>query len=196
MSQKPKPSWVDATCLRYGKTPEGLPKYRVIWGPDREETRYGILCQRYDDVDPRWILEIFVPHSVYGAWDEEALGPKPPYGEYYVSQIIEVEGQFISMEDYGPDLLAMLIMVVERGKALSIWEKKAFRDEQMRKREEVKHQRFSDIYDDGMGPFGENAVAGIPGKKTSADMRVIDANELSPELRKRLATTAGSFKQI
>jgi hypothetical protein len=193
---KPKPSWVDATCLRFGRTPEGLPKYRVIWGPDREETRYGILCKRYDDFDPRWILEIFVSHAQYGPWDEEALGPKPPFGEYYISHVLEIEGQYISIEDYGPDLLAMLIMVVERGKAVSMWEKKSFRDAQIKKQQEAWSQKFSEIYDDAMGPFGENVLAGSPGKRRSDDVRLIDAEQLSPELRRRLATTAGSFKQI
>ena len=193
---KPKPSWVDAVCERFGKTAEGHSKYRVIWGPDREEVRFGQLCQRYDDFDPRWILEIFVPHSLFGEWDEESMGPKPPHGEYYISQILQVEGEYISLEDYGPDTLALLIMVVERGKDLSLWEKKAWRDAQLAKRHKEWQQKFSDIYDEATGPFGENAVAGNPGKRRSDDVILGDIDSLSPELRKRLATRAGQIKQV
>jgi hypothetical protein len=190
------PKWADAVCGRFGKTLEGKPRYRVIWGPDRDEIRYGIQCKRYDDVDPRWILEIFVPHEIYGAWDEESMGPKPSGGEYYLSHILQIDGEYISIEEYGPDTLSLLILCVERGKALSEWEKKSFRDAQEAKKKAAWVKKFSDIYDDAMGPFGENAVAGIPGKRRSDDVRLGYIEKLSPELRARLATRAGEFKQL
>lgn len=191
------PKWVNEVCASFGTDPMyGKQKYRVIWGPDREEWRYGVLCKRYDDVDARWILEVFVPHGVYGEWNEESMGPKPTGGEYFISQTIEVEGQYVNMTNYGRELLKLLILCVEKGKALSEWERKSFREKQADKKAARESQRFSDIYDDAMGPFGENAIAGIPGKHRSDDMKLVDMSELSPELQSRLATRAGQIKQL
>lgn len=194
MRQPPK--WVNQICAEFGATLDGHQRYRVIWGPDREEIRYGVVCKRYDDVDPRWILEVFVPHEKFGHWDVESMGPRPSGGEYWLSQIIQVEGEYLSMTDYGRETLKLLITVVERGKALSEWEKKSWREAQDDKRKKAAHQRFSDLYDDVSGPFGENAVAGIPGKRRSDDVKLADLSSLSPELRSRLATRAGEFKQL
>ncbi|HUA14324.1 MAG TPA: hypothetical protein VMG31_03435 [Verrucomicrobiae bacterium] len=191
------PKWVEQICAEFGKDPiYGQQRYRVIWGPDREEIRYGQVCKRYDDVDPRWILEVFVPHEKFGAWDEESMGPRPSGGEYWLSQIIQVEGLYISMSDYGRETLKLLITVVEKGKALSEWEKKRWREQQEEKRRKAWAQKFSDIYDEVSGPFGENAVAGIPGKRRSDDVVLGDLSQLSPELRARLATKPGEFKQL
>lgn len=191
------PKWVEKICNSFGKDPlSNVPRYRVVWGPDREEIRYGQQCKRYDDVDPRWILEVFVPHEKFGQWNEEAMGPKPSGGEYWLSQIIQVEGEYVSMNDYGRETLRLLITVVERGKALSEWEKKRWRDQQEEKRNKAWKQKFSDIYDEVNGPFGENAVAGIPSKRRSDDVILGDMSTLSPELRARLATRAGEFKQL
>ena len=191
------PKWVDKVCASFGSDPMySKQRYRVIWGPDREEIRFGQLCQRYDDVDPRWILEVFVPHEKYGAWDEESMGPKPSGGEYFLSQIIQVNGEYVAMSDYGRDTLQLLILCVEKGKALSEWERKSYRDAQTEKRKKAWSQKFSDIYDDAVGPFDENAVAGIPGKRRSDDMILTGADKLSPELRSRLAKRAGEFTQL
>jgi hypothetical protein len=191
------PKWVDKVCREFGfDTLANKQRYRVIWGPDREEIRYGQVCQRYDDVDPRWILEVFVPHDKFGPWDEESMGPRPSGGEYWLSQIIQVEGLYISMNDYGRDTLKLLITVVEKGKALSEWEKKRWRDQQEEKRKKIWKQKFSDVYDEVTGPFGENAVSGNPGKRRSDDVILGDLSTLSPELRARLATRAGEFKQL
>lgn len=190
------PKWVDEVCKSFGSTLDGHQRYRVIWGPDREEIRYGVQCKRYDDVDPRWILEIFVPHEKFGFWDEESMGPKPSGGEYWLSQIIQIDGEYIHMTDYGRETLKLLITVVERGKALSEWEKKCWRDQQEAKRKKAQAQKFSDIYDDAVGPFDDNAVSGIPGKRRSDDVILGDLSQLSPELRARLATKPGEFKQL
>ncbi|MGA9673099.1 MAG: hypothetical protein WBQ94_28125 [Terracidiphilus sp.] len=191
------PKWVDKLCASFGVDPiYGKQRYRVIWGPDREEIRYGQLAKRYDDVDPRWILEVFVPHDKFGPWHEESMGPKPSGGEYWLSQVIEINGEYVSMGDYGRDTLKLLILVVEKGKALSEWEKKRWRDSQEEKRKKAWKQKFSDLYDDVNGPFGENTVSGIPGKRRSDDVILGDMSQLSPELRARLATRAGEFKQL
>lgn len=124
------------------------------------------------------------------------MGPKPPGGEYYLSQIIQIDGEYLSMSDYGRETLKLLILCVEKGKALSECEKISWRKKQDEKRKAEAHQKFSDIYDDAMGPFGENAVAGLPGKRDSRDIIIPDIASLSPELRKRLATTAGQIRQL
>jgi hypothetical protein len=180
--QKRKPpKWVEKLCASFGSDPiYAKPKYRVIWGPDREEWRHGILCQRYDDVDPRWILEVFVPHSQFGSWDEVSMGPKPPGGEYWLSQIIQVNGEYVSMADYGRETLKLLILVVERGKAVSEYQRECFRKNQEAKKHAAWKKRFSDIYDDAQNPFGENAVAGNPGKRRSDDIVLADMSKLSP----------------
>jgi hypothetical protein len=191
------PVWVDKICASFGTDPMyAKQRYRVIWGPDREEIRFGQLCQRYDDVDPRWILEVFVSHDKYGAWDEESMGPKPSGGEYWLSQIIEINGEYLSMADYGRDMLKLLILCVERGKAVSQWERKVWREAQEAKRKKAWSQKFSDIYDDAQNPFGENAVAGNPGKRRSDDIILADMSKLSPQLQQRLAKRAGEFTQL
>lgn len=191
------PAWAEKICASFGVDPiYNKVRYRLVWGPDREEIRYGKLCKRYDDVDPRWILEVFVPHDKFGAWDEEAMGPKPSGGEYWLSWIVQMEGEYVSLGDLGRDMLQKVILCVERGKMLSEWEKKAWRDAQQAKREKAWKQKFSDIYDEATGPFDENAVSSIPGKKRSDDVILPDINSLSPELRRRMATTAGHIKQL
>lgn len=191
------PKWADKVCASFGVDPMySKQKYRVIWGPDREEIRFGQLCKRYDDVDPRWILEVFVPHEKFGMWDEESMGPKPSGGEYFLSWIVQMEGLYVSMGELGREFLHQVILCVERGKMLSEWEKKAWREKQGEKRKKAWKQKFSDIYDDASGPFGENAVAGIPGKRRSDDVILGDLSTLSPELRARLATRVGEFKQL
>jgi hypothetical protein len=47
-----------------------------------------------------------------------------------------------------------------------------------------------------VGPFDENAVAGIPGKRRSDDVILADMSKLSPELQKRMAKRAGEFTQL
>jgi hypothetical protein len=191
------PVWAEKVCASFGvDAMYAKPRYRVIWGPDREEIRFGVVCQRYDDVDPRWILEVFVPHDKYGAWDEESMGPRPSGGEYFLSQIIQINGEYISLNDYGRDTLKLLILCVEKAKALSEWEKKNWRDAQQAKREKAWKQKFSDIYDDAQNPFGDNAVAGNPGKRRSNDIILTDMSTLSPALQKRLAKRAGEFTQL
>lgn len=191
------PKWVDRVCASFGvDSIYNQQRYRVVWGPDREEIRYGILCKRYDDVDPRWILEVFVPHEKYGQWDEESMGPRPSGGEYFLSQILQVNGEYVSMTNYGEAVLRLLITCVERGKALSEWERKSFRDAQEAKRKAAWKQKFSDIYDEAVGPFDDQAVSGIPGKRRSDDMRFADMSSFSPELQQRLAHRAGQIKQL
>lgn len=191
------PKWVDEVCASFGVDPiYGQQRYRVVWGPDREEWRFGVLCKRYDDVDARWILEVFVPHEKFGIWDEESMGPKPSGGEYFLSWIVQMDGEYVHMTDLGRENLKLVILCIERGKMLSEWEKKSWRDQQTAKKQAAWSQKFSDIYDDAMGPYGENAIAGIPGKKRSDDVILGDMNQLSPELRKRLAKRAGEFTQI
>ena len=191
------PKWVDKVCASFGSDPiYSQQRYRVVWGPDREEIRFGVVCKRYDDVDPRWILEVFVPHEKFGTWDEESMGPRPSGGEYFLSWIVQMEGEYVSMADLGRETLRQVILCVERGKMLSEWEKKAWREKQDAKRKKAQAQKFSDIYDDVNGPFGENAVAGNPGKRNSSDIVLGDLSKLSPELRARIATRAGEFKQL
>lgn len=192
-----QPGWVAKVCAEFGTDPiYNKAKYRIVWGPDREEIRFGKLCKRYDDVDPRWILEVFVPHEKYGPWDEESLGPKPSGGEYFLSWVVQMDGEYVSMGDLGRDNLKGVILCVDRGKMLSEWEKKAWREKQDEKREKIRAQRFSDIYDDATGPFGDNAVSGNPGKRRSGDVILGDMSKLPPALRSKLAQRAGEFKQL
>lgn len=198
--RKMPPVWAEKICASFGVDP-GLSsgnknKFRVIWGPDRPEIRYGVLCQRYDDVDPRWILEIFVPHEKYGPWDEESMGPKPAGGEYFISQIIQINGEYVSLNDYGRETLRLLIMVVDQGKAVSEWERECYRKAQAEKKQKAWRHKFSDIYEDAQNAFGENAVAGNPGKRRSDDVILTDMSKLSPELQRRLAKRAGEFTQL
>lgn len=203
------PDWVKTICDSFGKIGR-TPKYRVLWAPDRQEFCFGLRLQAYPHIGPRWILEVLVPWERFGKWDYEAFGPKPEDGEYchsYTIEYIEGEGSqrhtaFMSLEDYGVETLRLLITCVERGKLISAWQMKNHREDMLKRQAEEEHKRFSDEWDEiqnvGLvgGPLGENAVSGIPGKKGSADVKIVRLEDLSPELQKKLRCRPGSVRQI
>jgi hypothetical protein len=124
------------------------------------------------------------------------MGPKPSGGEYFLSWIVQMEGEYVSMAELGRDFLHKVILCVDRGTLLSEWEKENFRKAQAAKKEAAWKQKFSDIYDDAQNPFDDNAVAGNPGKRRSDDIVFADMSKLSPQLRARLAKRAGEFSQL
>lgn len=205
----PTPEWVEQICANFGSIGDS-PKYRVIWAPDREEFCFGLRLKAYPHVGERWILEVLIPWEKFGQWNYDAFGPKPLHGEYSHSQTIEfIEGEgknkktaFMSLEDYGAETLRLLITCVDKGKLISYWQIKNHREQMLAEQQKNESQQFSDEWDEVQGiglvggPLGENAVSGIPGKKTSADQRVIMLEDLSPELQRRLRCKPGSVRQI
>lgn len=203
------PAWAKQICDRFG-TIGKTPKYRVIWAPDRLEQCFGKTIRAYPQIGDRWILEALIPWEKFGPWNYEAFGPKPADGEYvhsHTMQYIEGEGKqrhtaFISLEDYGTETLRLLVTCVDRGKMISPYQMRLHREAMLEKQAADEHKKFSDEWDEiqnvGLvgGPLGENAVSGIPSKKTSADIKIVRLEDLDPEMQRKLRCRPGSVKQV
>ena len=190
-----KPRWVDALLKRFGKSNSGLPLYRMIWGGDHWQVSFGAKALRYPEWKDRWLLEKMVLHDDYGPWNTEAFGPKPPDGEYELSQVIEVDGEFVDLETFGARTLELLILCLEKGKLQPRSEKLTAARARQEEADRKWRQKFSDIYDDSQRPFGEAAVSGIPDKKKPGDVKIYTPDDLSPKLRRQL-TRPGNIRQL
>lgn len=205
------PNWAKQIADSFGSAgtpPDTLPKYRVIWAPDRLELCYGRTVRAYPHIGERWILEVLIPWERFGPWREDAFGPKPRHGEYCHSHTIQFSedggktSKFMSLDDFGADTLRLLITCVERGKMIQGWQMRNHRDQMLEAEEKENHRIFSDLWDDSTGiglvggPLGENAVSGIPSKKTSADQAIVTLDQLSPEEQKKYRCRPGSVRQI
>jgi hypothetical protein len=180
----------------------------VIWAPGVTEQCFGKTVKSYPHLGDRWILEEVVPWSLYGEWREEAFGPKPnsdgPYCHAHTIQfgIPGKETQYMSLEDFGAESLRLLIKCAVETKLVPHWLKKNHRLEIMEREEKDTVQVVDDAFDDASGiglvggPLGENAISGIPGKKTSADQKIILLEDLPPHLQAKLRCKPGSIKQI
>lgn len=176
---KPLPVWVEPLLLKFGKAPNGRSRYRVIWSEDRiDEDEQGIREYRYGRDLNRWILE---------QWFD---------GDYEHSQTIEIDGQYVSLETFGADTLALLVRCIEQSKLVPKSEKLRVKREAMLKQQEEDSKRFSEIYDEAQGPFGENAVSGIPSKRRPDDVRLFTPEDLPAHIRRQLASKPGSIRQI
>lgn len=193
---KPTPDWLPIILKRFGMTPYQRTMYEVRWSEEVREVCFGEEQTRFPEHPNRWLLMKFLPWEDYGEWNEAAFGPKPMGGEYELCYVIEVDKEFVSLDQYGAETLALLIQCIEREKLIPKSEKLRLKREKLHKAEEARHQRFSDIYDDAQNAFSEAAVSGIPGKKKPEDTRIVTLDQLSPRLRQQIATRAGQIRQI
>lgn len=75
-----------------GQTPHGDPKLRIVWSEDRRTHDDG--PKKYPLINDRWVVEQWMPASVYGApefWNPLA-GPYPSRGDYEHLDTIEERG--------------------------------------------------------------------------------------------------------
>jgi hypothetical protein len=169
----PVPEWVERVCADFGVTDSGLPRFRVMWNPDRRrkmnilnpETNSFIVREvlKYPRVGERWILEELMPWERFGKWHEEAFGPKPPDGEYCLSHTIQYflldmmqnpageESEFLSLDDFGADNLRLLLHACEKVKALQAWQLRNYELEMIEREEKEFGEQFDTVYDDNMG---------------------------------------------
>jgi hypothetical protein len=173
----PVPEWVERLCADFGITESGLPKYRVMWNPDRRrpmniinpETGNFVVRNplRYPAVGERWILETLLPWELYGTWNEAAFGPKPADGEYCLSHIIQLHlmnmmqhpanerTEYLSLDDFGQDSLRLLLTCIEKSRALSAWQLRNFDEEMIQREEREFHDQFENVYEDNMSALRE-----------------------------------------
>lgn len=173
LERNPVPEWVERVCADFGITPSGLPKYRVMWNPDRRRPMNiinpdtGQLVQKnlmkYPGVGERWILEVMLPWEQFGAWNEAAFGPKPADGEYCLSHTFQAnmvqamqmpaneKTEYMSLDDFGQDNLRMLLHCVEKSRALCAWQLRNYDEEMVVREERDFHDQFEHVYDDNMG---------------------------------------------
>lgn len=187
-----------------GTNPFGQPNFRLIWSEDRLEIAYGQQKKRYGESRNRWMLEKWCPPEMYGSqeeWErtkdldsgEYPLGPFPRRGDYEHSYTFEDETQRPVTPTIG--LVELVCRVIEAGKMHTKsmrW--KAIKDAQeKRKRDEKAY--FDSLWEDAQGPFGGNAVSGLPGKRTPADVRLDMTTKDLKKLNKKIPLKSG-FKQI
>jgi hypothetical protein len=183
---------VERVCADFGITESGLPKYRVMWNPDRRRAMNiinpdtGQFVQKnllkYPRVGERWILEVMLPWEKFGTWNEAAFGPKPPDGEYCLSHTFQAHltdmmnypandrTEYLSLDDFGQDNLRLLLHCIEKSKALMAWQLRNY-DEEMLAREEADfHNQFENVYDDNMGELRKlEKLSDDTGIRTSLD---------------------------
>lgn len=103
-----KPEWFDKELERIGgRAPNGLPRYRAVWGMDEKEFFAGQDVIKYcsfqpGDVGmPRWIIENWVAPTFYSPaeWREHPeLGAYPSRGIYMFMFVVRDE----ETGDYAP----------------------------------------------------------------------------------------------
>lgn len=169
----PVSEWVERVCADFGITDSGLPKFRVIWNPDRRrpmniinpETNQFVQKNvlKYPRLGERWILEELLPWDKYGTWNEQAFGPKPADGEYchthtFQERLADMmqypaheKTEYISLDDFGQDNLRLLLHCIERGKALRAWQLRNYELELSEREEKETHEQFDNVYEDNMG---------------------------------------------
>lgn len=159
----PTPEWVERVCAEFGITESGVPKYRVIFNPDRTRMCFGREIRKYPRLGERWILETLLPWELYGVWSEEAFGPKPADGEYchthtfqqthegdfqaVFQQGYEQRFEFLSLDDFGQDNLRLLIQCIENGKAVQAWQVRNHDLELLDLIEKLAHEDFEDAFE-------------------------------------------------
>lgn len=169
----PVPEWVERVCADLGITESGLPRYRVIWNPDRTRLMHILnpetgqyvtrLIHKYPRLGERWILETLLPWEIYGTWHEGAFGPKPADGEYCHTHTFQADlvgmlktpslenTEFLSLDDFGQDNLRLLIACIEKGKAIQAWQLRNYDQAMIEREEKGFHDQFEQVYDDNMG---------------------------------------------
>lgn len=159
----PTPEWVERVCADFGITESGLPKYRVIYNPDRTRFCFGREIRKYPRLGERWILETLLPWELYGIWSEEAFGPKPADGEYchthtfqqtydgdfsaVFQQGVEHSHGYLSLDDFGQDNLRLLIQCIENGKAVQAWQVRNHDLELLEIIDKLAHEDFENAYE-------------------------------------------------
>ena len=169
----PAPEWVERVCADFGITESGLPRFRVIWNPDRRkkmnilnpETNQFVEREylKYPRIGERWILEVLIPWEIYGTWHEQAFGPKPPDGEYCLSHVFQENlthmmhspaderTEFLSLDDFGSDNLRLMLHSIDKARAISAWQLRNYDEELVAQEEKEFHEKFENVYDDSMG---------------------------------------------
>lgn len=169
----PVPEWVERVCADFGVTESGLPRYRVIWNPDRRKPmnilnpETGQFVQKnlmkYPRLGERWILEVLLPFELYGSWNEAAFGPKPADGEYCHTHTFQFnmadmmnfpafeKTLYASLDDFGQDNLRLLLHCIEKGKAVQAWQLRNYDQQMIEAEERGFREQFDNVYDDNMG---------------------------------------------
>lgn len=170
----PTPEWAERICRNFGTSESGLPKYRVIWNPDRlrvmncmdldTKGRIQRTIHKYPMLGHRWIVEALLPWELYGQWHEEFFGPKPQDGEYCHTHTIQYNLQqmmdapalgddqtaYMSLDDFGADSLTLLLTVIEKNKAVAAWQLRNYDEELIALEEKLFREQFDSVYDDNM----------------------------------------------
>lgn len=159
---------------RFGKNPQGQNVYRVVWSEGRLEWRDGKKRKKYGEQANRWVLEKWCPPTMYfpDSWPEEILGPFPSQGDFEHCYTFETpDGRGISELEVA-SLADLLVRCIEAGKMHTRSTRWAAIKEAQEKREAAEKQRFDDIWAEAQGPFGGNAVSGVPSKRRPEDVKV------------------------
>jgi hypothetical protein len=188
----PVPEWVERVCADFGVTESGLPRYRVIWNPDRTRLMHILnpetnsfvtrLIHKYPRLGERWILETLLPWELYGTWHEGAFGPKPADGEYchthtFQANMVQAlqspayeDTEYMSLDDFGQDNLRLLITCIEKGKAVAAWQLRNYDNEMIEREERAFSEKFDNVYDDNMGELVKlEQLSEATGIRTSLD---------------------------
>lgn len=180
------PSWAISLLRRFGNNQFGKPLYRVIWSEDRIRYAIGGYRRPYGEGRNRWMVEKWCGPAIYGSresWEalrepdgSSSLGPYPNEGDYeWVYTFETPEGEGVPLD---PGILELLCRCIEQGKLLTDTQRKLAIDARRTQEEKARDQRFADAFDDSLGPFGGQPVAGIPSKRLPDDVVIREVPKL------------------
>ena len=153
---------------KYGRNFYGENIFRLIWGPSRkylaggywEETgKFGYRwLPKYGSLNNRWMIERYMPPSVYGTsetWEARTVspegflqaGPYPAYGGYECASVFSVgmgPGGYVPLEPGTVDLQARLIWM---GRTLSIWDIRGTHRDEAEEKERASDRGFDEMWD-------------------------------------------------
>lgn len=168
-----------------GRTADGKPVFRVMWGPDVMEVRGQVWKDRdvhgnvirevaeYRSVPKyefeRWVFEMWTPCEMPEeewtySYTEFINGipflklPYPHEGEYECVKVLEAGGAFVPLTD---TICDCLVMTAVQNRNIPQARKVAYIKERRAKQEELKDQKIMDILQDRLGPFKTNPFVSV-----------------------------------
>jgi hypothetical protein len=161
------PALYETILHKYGTNLYGENIYRVIWGPSRRylvggwwevEREFAYHLQPKYGRGEKWILEKWLPSSVYGTpetWDRQTVspegfyqvGPFPAHGEFECVAVFSTgpgPSGYVPLEPGTVDLQARLVFM---GRTLSRWDIRQNINAEMEAKKKFQDAAFNELWE-------------------------------------------------
>lgn len=188
---KEVPQAATDTLKRFGRTPDGLPEWRLIWANEKLSVADGKLVQEYAHLLDRWILERWVINPISREdWEftrdqethEYILGDYQPFS-------YELAYAFPQYCEMGSSVIELIPRLITAGlERYTFSERLTAAKARLQKNKEDWEKRYSDIWDDCQAPFNGAAMEAYGGHRIRGPQDIpvsLSTADLPPELRDR-----------